>query len=491
MFTGFTYQDWQEKNGSVEMLLEAIHRYKGSDDFTRGLEASLYYEGDSPLIADKRIIKAEIIKSVDEHGTSKRTSRPTEVIGNRISDNFLKRFVIQQNQHLLGNGVTLGNEATKKKLGLCFDKRLQKMGQNAILHGVCYGFWNLDHLECIQAVKDRCSGAFGLLDEMTGDAAVVVQFWQIDTNRPMYVRVYEPDGVTLYRQAKGGGKLGIVQPKQAYHTRVNRDSLGETVLGVENYASLPVIAMYANEEKKSEFTPAIKRKIDAFDVINSDFADNLERANEVYWVLNNFGGDVDGICEMIETINRVKAVANYNDGTGSATAEMKTIEVPYAARETALKLLREQLYEDWMALDMKQMTGGSLTNVAIKSNTMMLNAKVDLFEWQAFDFVQKVLRLLGIETEEIKFKRQEYVNRQEIVTDIQTMRQDIDLRTALKLNPYIDQEEIDEIMNNVDAKTMTGISTAEELQKQIDEMKAAADGGNGSYSPEDGEDEQA
>ena len=70
--------------------------------------------------------------------------------------------------------------------------------------------------------------------------------------------------------------------------------------------------------------------------------------------------------------------------------------------------------------------------------------------------MQKVLGLVGVETEKIRFKRQSIANRSEIVQDIAVMRQDIDHRTALKLNPYIeDQSEIEQIMNDSDSEKLT------------------------------------
>ena len=80
------------------------------------------------------------------------------------------------------------------------------------------------------------------------------------------------------------------------------------------------------------------------------------------------------------------------------------------------------------------------------------------------------MRLIGIETEEIKFKRQQMANRQETVQDIYTMRQDIDRRTALKLNPYIDQEEIEDIIANVSAEEVSGQPSMDALQRLLDDQ---------------------
>ena len=204
----------------------------------------------------------------------------------------------------------------------------------------------------------------------------------------------------------------------------------------------PLVPLWANEEHRSEFTPSIKSKIDAYDRILSDFADNLDRANDVYWVLNNFGGTSDDIAEMLAEISRVKAVANLSDGSGTAaTAEPHTIQVPFEARQAALRLLERALYRDWMALDTSELTGGSLTNVAIRAATAGLQLKANRFEWQCFHFVRSLLRLMGVDSDAIRFQREDIANQSEIVRDIERMRPDIDRATALRLNPYLQPEE--------------------------------------------------
>lgn len=451
MFTDYTYQDWVStpEPGRLRLLEEIIRDYKASGDFAQAREAEAYFHADNTAVSRKVMLQVRKIRVKDENGRERSIPGTENVIGNRIRSNFLFRFVTQQNQYLLGNGVTLEDEGVKKRLGLGFDKAVEQAGEKALLHGVCWGYWNLDHLEVLPAYRDDLSGFVALLDERTGDAGVGVQFWQMDSERPMYVRLFEPDGLTEYRMGKE--ELEEIQPKRAYKQAWLRDAAGMQLVGAENYAALPVVPFYASESRQSELNPAIKSKIDLYDNILSDFGDNLDRANDVYWVLNNFGGTSSEIVEMLEEIRKIKAVANISDGTGvNSTAEPRTIEVPYEARKTALALLEKALYQDYMALNMDELTGGSLTNVAIETAMTNLNLKADRYEWQAFQFVQGVLRLMGVETEEIRFKRQTIVNRSETVQDIYTMHADLDRRTRLKLNPYINQDEIDGILEALD-----------------------------------------
>jgi hypothetical protein len=164
------------------------------------------------------------------------------------------------------------------------------------------------------------------------------------------------------------------------------------------------------------------------------------------------------VAELLEQINRLKAVANFSDGSGAAsTAEPRTIEVPYAARKEALDLLEKALYQDYMALNMDVLTGGSLTNVAIRTATANLNLKANRYEWQVRKFVREILLLAGIESDEIRFKRQTIANESEMVADIAVMRDYIDKRTALKINPYIQEDEIEKIITRQADESLTGL----------------------------------
>lgn len=482
LYTGYTWQDWQAegmetassqaKAGEIEQIVSG---FMASSDFQGMLDANLYFHGESPVIDKKTLLRARVITVETGDGIKRNKIENEEIAGNRIADSMLFRFVTQQCQYLLGNGVTLGDQETKQRLGVGFDTAMQQMGENALLHGVSYGFWNMDHLEPISACRDANSGFVPLLDELTGVIMAGLQFWRVSDSKPLCVRLFEQDGITMYRQHDG--HLTLMEEKRPYVASVYTDAMGKMLVDQHNYNVLPIIPLYANEGAASELTPSIRSKIDLYDRILSDFGDNLDRANDVYWVLNNFGGDVSSITQMFEYINKLKAVVNQSDGMGGSgsTAEPRTLEVPYQARKEALEILRKGLYDDYMALDMDALTGGSLTNVAIKVAYAAMDLKANRFEWQAFSFVQAVLKLLGIETEEIRFNRQSISNDQEIISNIYLMRSDIDHATALRLNPYIMEEEIDQIIQNVEAEGQTGMPSVEALQDMMDAEKDGDD----------------
>ena len=417
-----TYQDWEQTQDRSAFLLQAVSAYKLTPAFRTALDATRYFRGENTTVAAKTVLRAVKVETRDEHGRRRARPEAREVVGNRVSSGFLHRFVTQQAQFLLSQGVDLGDAALKRRLGGDFDRVLSHLGERALLHGVCYCYWNGRRAEVVEAARDERSGCLALPDAYTGEIRLALQFWQLSEDRPLCLRLFERDKVTLLEAGNG-----VLRP---------------LMTAANPCPGFPLVPFWANTEHVSEFTPAIRSKIDAYDRILSDLADNLDRANDVYWVLNNFGGTIDDVAELMEQIHRIKAVTSLSDGTGAgASAEPHTIAVPYEARVAALQLLERSLYRDWMALDMQDLSGGNLTNVAIRTAAANLNLKADRFEWEAFRFMRALLRLLGVDTDAIRFPRQTIANESEIVADIAVMRPDIDQETALRLNPYLNKVE--------------------------------------------------
>lgn len=494
MFTRYTYEDWlAAPEDKRELIADVIGAYKASPEFKTALTAQRYFAGDNDEIKNKFVVQLDSYETsvavldpatgepIPDPATGKplmekrMVKKEVKVAGTRLPSGFFFRFLTQQNQHLLANGVTLEDAEAKKRLGRAFDTALSRMGECALVDGVCWGFWNRDHIDVIRAADDAMSGAVALLSEEDSTPRVLLQFWRIDEKKPLHVRVYEPEGVSLYK-TDDQGDLQEVKLRQPYVSVTQRDSGGVFAVEGRSYGVLPVVPLYANPEKRSELTPSIKAKIDCFDRVASDFGDNLQMANDVYWVLNNFGGNTRDVLEILSQIREYRAVAARSDGMGGqATAEPHTFEVPYQARSVALDILKRELYRDYMAMDTEALTGGSLTNVAIRVASKDLNLKDDRYEWQVFDFVQGVLKLQGIETEKISFVRQALENDTEIIENIYRAAEDLDRETRLKLNPMISQDMIPEIMKNKAAEEVTGLPSVGSLQKEIDKAKEDAE----------------
>lgn len=293
MFTDITWQDYLAAADRDRCVLDAIRRYKAGRTFRTALEANAYFRGENTAVARKTVLRAGKLTEHCADGRSRTRPVTRDVVGNRIGASFLQRLVTQQNQYLLGDGCLLRDDALKRRLGVDFDRQLARAGERALLHGVCWIYWNCDHAEVIESCRDPWSGFVALHDELTGEAMLGIQFWQVDAYRPLCIRLFEEDGVTMLR--KSGSGLEVIAPKRPYVLVRRTSVLGDEELPAESWGRLPLIPLAANEERCSEFTPSIRAKIDAYDNILSDLADNLDRANDVYWVLNNFGGTAEDV----------------------------------------------------------------------------------------------------------------------------------------------------------------------------------------------------
>ena len=316
---------------------------------------------------------------------------------------FFARFITQETQYLLGNGVTWNNDDTADRLGDDFDNRLQEIGHEALVGGVAFGFWNFDHLEVFNLRE-----FVPLYNEETGALSAGIRYWQIDRLKPLRATLYELDGYTEFIWDNDGAR--VLRPKTPYKITIRTSEAdGLEILDGENYPSFPIVPLWGNRHKQSEIV-GIQQSIDAYDLIKSGFANDIDDASLIYWTINNAGGmdDID-LAQFVQHMRTVRAAVVSETG---ASAEAHSMDVPYASREAILDRIRSDLYDDYMALDTKIITGGAATATQIKAAYEPLNSKTDEFEYCVNDFIQGILSLAGID-DEPSFTRSVIVNANE------------------------------------------------------------------------------
>ena len=304
----------------------------------------------------------------------------------KIPSRFFNRFVTQENQYLLGNGVTWDGE--ESPLGDNFDYVLQDAGRKALCGAVSFGFMNYDHVEVFSVLEFA-----PLQDEENGAIRAGVRFWQIDSAKPLRATLYEEDGYTelIWRKGKKGE---ILRPKRKYKLFIRESEAdGSEIYDGENYPTFPIVPLWANNHHQSEIV-GIRQGIDAYDLIKSGAASDIDEAAQIYWVIQNAGGmdDVD-LRKFLERLRVVKAATMDEDG---AIAEPHTISIPYEAREAILNRIEKDLYKDFMALDTENIASGAVTTATqIRAAYEPLNNKVDEFEHCVDQFIDGLLRIAG------------------------------------------------------------------------------------------------
>ena len=394
----------------------------------------------------------------------------------KLASNFFKRFVVQENQYLLGNGVTWKNEATKKKLGQDFDVRLQQAGRAALVGGVSFGFFNYDHLEVFPVYSANGSCFVPLHDEENSALRAGIQYWQIDSQKPLFAILYEAEGYTTYawnrrtegdaaRQSEGE----ILQPQRPYIVKTRTIGTGEKFYDYRNYPTFPIVPLWGNPEHQSELT-GIREQIDAYDLIKSGFANDLDNA-QIYWILHNMGGmddaDVAKFLRQLKSLHAATVQDSNLSGSGHIVEPVE-VHIPWESREKLLERLERDLYKDFMALDTQYLASGAMTATQIRAAYEPLNSKADQYEYCVLDFLHGVLAVAGIE-DEPTFTRSAIVNVQE---EVQTVIQaaeylDDEYLTRKVLTFFGDGDQADEILRR---------KAADDIERLDEETASDKDG---------------
>lgn len=422
-----TFQDLEKNlNGNIgEYVYACINDYKGSQAYVDAIEGINYSSGKNSVITAYQKVLYNMTGEAFPDNYSANHKCPT---------NIFQRLARQEASFLLSNGIQFDNDRTKAVLGAKIDSQLQKAAKDAIIQGVVYGFFNMNEVVYFTA-SEFCP----LFDEETGELKAGIRFWQIDTNKPLRATLYELDGFTDF--INRDGNIAVLREKRFYkYNKVSTEADGTQIVEGENYSGFPIVPLYANTLKKSELIP-IKPQIDAFDLIKSGFANDLDDATLIYWTLEGCGGmdDID-IAKFRDRMKVLKTAVV--DGDQGSRAVANTIDVPYQSREAYLSRLEKDMIKDFMALDIEILSAGNITATQIKAAYEPLNEKCDELEYCVIEHIQNILELAGIQDDYPKFKRSQISNEYEQTQMVMLIASVIDSETLLELIPFLTPEQV-------------------------------------------------
>ena len=441
-----TYQDFLEvaeksDRERMEFVLSAINNHKDSDLYKQAVIAKEYDAHRNVTIANFQKLLYTLNGKVIPDNYSPNY---------KLRSNFFANFITQETQYLLGNGVTLKKKENKAKLGAGFDARLQDAAHDALVGGVSYGFWNLDHLEVFDVTE-----FVPLLDEENGALRSGIRFWQVCTSKPLRATLFEPDGFTQYIR-RSGEEMMVLEPKRGYvAVEATSEIDGTELLAYQNYPGFPIIPMYGNRAKQSELVGQ-REAIDCYDLIKSGFANTVDDASVIYWTISNAGGmDEIDMARFKESMRRIGVGLVDDDG---AKAEAHTITIPVEAREALLSRISDDLYRDFQMLDVTKLQGGQKTATEINAAYQPMDNKVDQFEYCVIDFLQALFKIVGIE-DEPSFTRSKVTNQLEQTQMVLLAANYLDDETILNKLTWLTQEEVAEILRR---------KAAEDIERSFD-----------------------
>lgn len=436
-----TYQDFLEiadrsDRDRMEFVLSAISNHRESELYKEAVVAREYdAHRNVTIINFQKLLYTLSGKTIPDNYSA----------NYKLRSNFFSNFVTQETQYLLGNGVTLKDNANKERLGACFDVRLQEAAHDALVCGVSYGFWNLDHMEVFEATE-----FVPLLDEENGALRAGIRFWQVSSGKPLRATLFEPDGFTQYIR-RSGKEMEILEPKRGYvAVEATSEADGTEILAYQNYPGFPIIPMYGNRARQSELVGQ-REAIDCYDLIKSGFANTIDEASIIYWTISNAGGmDEVDMARFKESMRRIGVGLVDDDG---AKAEAHTITIPVEAREALLSRISEDLYRDFQMLDVTKLQSGAKTATEITAAYQPMDNKVDQFEYCVIDFLQMLFKIVGID-DEPSFVRSKVTNQLEQTQMVLLAANYLDDETILSKLPWLTQEEVSEILKRKAAEAI-------------------------------------
>lgn len=435
-----TFQDWEVLKAQDEFsaISKVINDWKSGRVYKTALIADTYDRQENKTISEFAPMYYTIagVQKVDPTATN-----------TKIASNFFRRLNVQRNTYSLGNGVSFDVEGVKDRFGEKFDTTLMKAAYKALIHGVCFPFWN-GRLNYFQATEFA-----PLYDEETGVLRAGIRFWQIDTDKPMFAVVYEIDGFTKWKKVDGKDWTVVVQKTPYIQTVEYTVADGIEIVDGGNYSDLPVIPLYGNALRQSTLV-GLRSQIDAYDIVNSGFASDIQDVAQIYFLIENYGGmTADDLAKFRDKLKLMHiAEADTSEG-GKITPYQQ--EVPHGAIDAFLDRTRQQIYDDFGGFDVRGFSSGAKTATEIDAAYQPLDENADDFEAQIIDFVQSLGALIGIEEDQCVplFKRNRISNSIEQVQAL-AMADWLDEETKVKHTPFITVDEQGEVLNRLSAESL-------------------------------------
>ena len=376
-----TIGDMQGAHSLTDFIQKTVSDWLSSDEYTNMKDAKTYYFGENPVLKRNwnRI-------TLDTGGSL--SLKPKQ----NIYSNFFGRLVKQLVNRLLYHGIKLDDESSLLRLGANFQESTRQIAYDAAICKVGWGFWQNGEVVPIPAEK-----FVPIVDDFTGSVIAGIYFWRLDENRPLIYQLFEADGVTTWEQAKRGGKLEQTTEKTPYRYKEFKWDTGDgvrcAIADARGYGELPIVPMYANVERRSELTVPIKTKINAYDMLNTFYADEFLQSKFVYWMISGYSGNVDELVAIRDTIRKLGIIAAETGQDGKIAPQ--TLEPPYNAHKEIMQALEREIFRDAMLFNPEDIAGSANIATAIKAGQYPEDVKVKSFEHEVEQFVRGVMRVAG------------------------------------------------------------------------------------------------
>lgn len=244
----------------------------------------------------------------------------------------------------------------------------------------------------------QCADAMGVVEvreKDTDDGCEYVIYWYIDRiakykKKIRRIQVWDKDQTYYYVQ---DGESGKILPDDSEKINPRPHTIykmqGKDEVYYENFGFIPFFRLDNCKKQHSGLKP-IKALIDDYDLMASSLSNNLVDFDTPLHVVKGFQGDN---LDELQVNLKTKKIIGIPDGADGGV-EIKTVEVPYQARQTKLDLDEKNIYRFGMGFNSAQLGDGNITNIVIKSRYALLDLKCNKLEIRLKQFLQKIVKVV-------------------------------------------------------------------------------------------------
>lgn len=253
------------------------------------------------------------------------------------------------------------------------------------------------------------------------------------------------------------------------------------------FGFIPFFRLDYNRKQISGLMP-IKALIDDYDLMMCSLSNNLADFDTPLYVVSGFQGD--NLDQLQQNLKTKKIVGT--DGEGGV--EVKTVDIPYQARQTKAHEDKEAIYQCGMALDISTLTGTATTNMLILAAHSRLKMKADKLIIRLEAMLEEMLKPVIAEINkqngtgytladvEIKFEPVTITNEAENVANekIKAETKQIEVNTVLNIAAEVGEEQtlkaicevmdfdFEELKGELEKQTIPSIEDARDDLDNID-----------------------
>jgi SPP1 family phage portal protein len=466
-----------------QFLRSIISRFEASKEREMMDAGDKYYKSENIKITERK----KLMYMRDAAGHDYLIEDPYKA-NNKLAAGYYKILIDQKVQYSLGKEVTITTNNGKTDLLDVlgkeeFPKILRKIGKAASKKYIGWaqpyienGKFMLAHIPSEQVVPVyNPENADELLYALRYYPVQVLNA-QDEMTEVYRVEVWDSVQVTYYQQNPDTKAYAMYEFKDgSQNPRPHRKSTlkyGDKIATQEakSWDRVPLIPFYNNDENLYDLQP-VKRHIDIYDVVESDFANNLEDIQDIYWILKGYNGtNIDTFLSEVRKYKTLKV-----DETGDAKAE--SIDIPTEARETMLNRLNDDIFKFGRGFDPSKTGDGNITNIVIKSRYSALDLKASEFEGQCREFIDRVIWFLNkffeitgggeqIADYDVTFNRSQIFNETEILAANASQQGAVSEDTRLSNHPWVD--DIQEEKKKMEAEK-PAIVIPDDIEEDIDD----------------------